>query len=78
MGSYKKLDWSDEDVRCPFYISNDRAKRSICCEGFGNGIDTISRFRSLALRGGHMGRYCAGRFEDCPVYHCTYKNKYWR
>lgn len=76
MGSYKKLGWTDEDVRCPFYISNDRAKRSICCEGYGKGIDTISRFRSFALKNSHMGRLCAGYFEECPVYQCTYKSKY--
>ena len=68
--------WTDADVLCPFYISDDRAERSINCEGYGKGIDAISRFTSLALKNRHMGCYCAGRFEDCPVYRCTYANKY--
>ena len=76
MGSNKKILWTDADVRCPFYISDDRAARSISCEGYGIGIDAVSRFKSLALKDKHMGRYCVGRFEDCPVYRCTYDCKY--
>ena len=76
MTSNKKILWKDADVRCPFYIAVDRTARSIRCEGFGSGIDTFSRFRSLALEERHMGCYCVGRFEDCPVYRCTYASKY--
>ena len=76
MGSYKKLCWTDADVRCPFYLSDERTARTIRCEGFGAGIDSVSRFRSLELKDRHMGRYCVGRFEDCPVYRCTYDCKY--
>lgn len=76
MRSDRKLGWTDADVRCPFYISDSRDTRSIRCEGYGQGIDAISRFRSLALKDRHMGRYCAGRFESCPVYGCTYACKY--
>ena len=76
MGNYKKICWTEADVRCPFYISDDRAGRSICCEGYGRGIDAVSRFRSLRLKDRHMGCYCAGDFESCPVYRCTYACKY--
>ena len=76
MGSYKKISWTDADVRCPFYISDDRAARSICCEGYSAGVNAVSRFRSLALRDRHMGCYCTGSFEKCPVYRSTYGCKY--
>ncbi len=76
MGNYKKQSWTDADVRCPFYVSDSRSARSICCEGYEKGVDAVSRFRSLTLRDRHMGRYCVGRFEDCPVYRCTYASKY--
>lgn len=76
MGSYKKLSWTDADVLCPFYVSDSRSSRSISCEGYETGVEALSRFRSLALRDRHMGRYCAGRFESCPLYRCTYANKY--
>ena len=76
MGSIKKISWTDADVRCPFYIEDNRAKRSICCEGYSLGVEAVSRFRSLALRDRHMGLYCTGRFEHCPVYNCTYDCKY--
>ena len=76
MGNYKKISWTDADVLCPFYLSDDRAERSICCEGYGKGVDAVSRFHSLTLMDKHMGLYCTGRFERCPVYGCTYGCKY--
>lgn len=76
MKNYKKLKWTDADVRCPFYISDDGNGRSICCEGCIQGVETVSRFRSLALKDKHMGMYCTGRFERCPIYCCTYDRKY--
>ena len=76
MGSSKKICWTDADVRCPFYLSDDRKGRSITCEGYGAGTDTISRFRSLQQKDRHMGVYCVGRFQSCPVYRCTYGCKY--
>ena len=76
MNNVKKILWTDADVRCPFYMFSDRTARKVCCEGYGTGVDMISRFRSLALKDKHMGRYCVGRYEDCPVYRCVYGSKY--
>jgi len=76
MGRNKKLEWTEADILCPFYLSNDREARSIRCEGYGKGVDAVSSFHSLTLRDRHMGLYCTGRFERCPVYGCTYGCKY--
>jgi hypothetical protein len=76
MGINRKQEWTEADVLCPFYISNSRDERSIRCEGYGKGVESVSRFRSLKLRDKHVGLYCAGRFERCPVYRCTYNCKY--
>ena len=76
MGTYKKLGWTDADVRCPFYISDDRETPAICCEGYEDDMEAVSRFHSIAHRDRHMGRYCAAKYEDCPVYRCTYGCKY--
>ena len=76
MADFKKICWTDADVRCPFYISDDRRGRSIRCEGYCDGADMVSRFQSLSRREQHMGRFCVGRYEDCPVYRCIYENKY--
>ncbi len=76
MANYKRITWTDADVRCPFYISDERGGRSIRCEGYGEGVEAVSRFRSLKLKDKHMGLYCTGRFESCPVYGCTYDCKY--
>ena len=76
MGNNKRLVWTDADVRCPFYLSDDKNERSIRCEGYGKGVETVSRFPSALQQDRHMGRYCVGRFETCPVYRCTYGCKY--
>ena len=72
----RKVKWTDADVRCPFYISDNQTGRSICCEGYCAGADVISRFRTLRQKDRHMGVYCVGGFTRCPVYRCTYANKY--
>ncbi len=33
-------------------------------------------FRTLANRDGHMGRFCVGTYERCPVYRSVYQSKY--
>ena len=76
MPNYRKDSWTDADVRCPFYISDDKAACSISCEGFGKGVKTVSRFRSRALKDRHMGACCVGEYEKCPVYRCTYASRY--
>ena len=76
MGKIKKLCWTDADVKCPFYLTDSRPGRSISCEGYEQGADVVSRFRSLAAREKHMGVYCVSRYEACPLYHCIYEGKY--
>ena len=76
MGKIKKLCWTDADVKCPFYVADSRAARSISCEGYALGTDVVSRFRSLAARERHMGVYCVSRYEECPLYRCVYAGKY--
>ena len=72
----KKEFWKDSDVRCPFYLSGDRERRSLRCEGFCEDSYVTSSFKSLAAREKHMGAYCVGRYERCPLYKCTYGAKY--
>ena len=76
MAGYKKIMWGAADVRCPFYVSDDRNTRSISCEGHTDGMELVSRFKSLEKKDRHMGCFCVGRFEKCPVYKCTYEEKY--
>ena len=33
-------------------------------------------FRTLENRDGHMGRFCVGAYERCPVYRSVYQSKY--
>ena len=72
----KKEYWTKADVRCPFYITDDRSACTISCEGYSDHANVTSRFGSLAEREKHMGSYCAGRYERCPMYQCTYGAKY--
>ena len=76
MATYRKESWTDADVRCPLYLAYDQSACSIRCEGFREGVDTISRFRSRVLRDRHMGACCTGDYEKCPVYRCTCESRY--
>ena len=76
MSKYRKECWTDADVRCPFYISDERSARSITCEGCMDETKATMSFRTLANRDGHMGRFCVGAYERCPVYRSVYQSKY--
>lgn len=76
MASYKKLGWTAANVRCPFYIKDSRENKSISCEGHTEGCIEDSRFKNIELKEKHMGCYCVGRYEACPVYKSTYEAKY--
>lgn len=76
MPNYSKICWTDADVKCPFYRADDREQRTISCEGFAAGTDTVSKFGTLRQRDKHMGTYCVEKYESCPVYRCTYECKY--
>ena len=76
MAKFNKECWTDADVRCPFYLADNRSERSIRCEGYSEQAQIISRFKSVEAKDRHMGIYCVGRFEQCPVYGCTYEAKY--
>lgn len=76
MTSYKKICWSEADVKCPFYKKDSREERSISCEGFDQGSTVVTKFKNLGLRENHMGCYCVGRFQLCPIYKSTYDFKY--
>ena len=76
MASKRKLGWEAADVRCPFYKMHSRTERRINCEGCVDRAELISRFANIALMEKHLGQYCAGKYEGCPVYDCVYRAKY--
>ena len=76
MANYRKICWTEADVKCPFYIKDDRQRRSISCEGCEDNCETVVRYRTLAERDRHMGINCVARFMQCPVYKMIYESKY--
>lgn len=60
--------WTAVDVRCPFYLRDD--KRTIECEGFGEGM-IVTLSCSPEKKNKHMGTHCVGPFTRCPVYQNT-------
>ena len=76
MASYRKLSWTEADVKCPFYISDDRKRRSISCEGYTESSETVMKFGTLAVRDRYMGRCCVTKFSECPMYRVIYECKY--
>lgn len=71
--SYKKELWGEAQVRCPFYITHERRKRSIVCEGHASNMETVSRFHAIDGMNRHLGIMCCHHFERCPVYKIAYK-----
>ena len=74
--AYRKELWTEVDVVCPFYVGDDVEHRAVRCEGYCDDGELISRFRTLKAREEHMGNYCTGRYERCPVYSLIYGEKY--
>lgn len=61
----KKEPWVAADVKCPFWITS--TKNSITCEGILPDFkDTISFYRMEQMKK-HMGTYCAGQWQRCPL-----------
>lgn len=76
MANYRKSCWTEADVKCPFYIKDDRSTRSISCEGFSDNSEAVTKFRTLAERDRHMGICCVARYTQCPLYKMVYETKY--
>ena len=74
--SYKKELWTSADVRCPLNKSTDNPKRSISCEGFTDWSKTTTEFSSIPMKNDHMGRFCASKYESCPIYSMVVETKY--
>lgn len=77
MGTYKKLSWTESDVKCPFFISESRETRSVRCEGCFKGMRIQIMFRSIRARDSFMGRHCCtlSGYPGCPYYRLT-RTKY--
>lgn len=58
--------WKAADVVCPFFIGDDN--KSLTCEGFADKVKLRTDFATAAKKDGHMGTYCAGRYEKCMIY----------
>lgn len=67
----RKETWSAADVKCPFFIRDNQ--QEIECEGFGEGMTVVLSYSNLGIKDKHMGTYCAGRFDGCPIYKDTYQ-----
>ena len=76
MAKFNKECWTAADVRCPFYLSDSRAERNLSCEGYGEQAKVTNIFRTVEQKDRHMGLYCVGRFERCPMYRRIYEAKY--
>lgn len=79
MGGYKKIQWSEYEIVCPFFVSKENGTYPfINCEGYKDNMNLVSRFRTIDEREKHVGTYCAYiyRYNRCPVYKLIYNEKY--
>ncbi len=59
-------DYESVDVKCPFYITEDRKK--IFCEGLEKGSRTALEFRGSKFKENVKEKYCNGDYEKCKLY----------
>lgn len=76
MAEFRKICYTEADVKCPFFIKEERHTRAIFCEGFEEKSVTATRFSTLGAREKHMGVHCTARYEDCPLYKTICGHKY--
>lgn len=58
------MDYSDKNVKCPFYKSAE--KRSIKCEGIFSKF-CINSFSDKENMGVHFVKYCCDDYKNCPL-----------
>lgn len=73
MASRRKESYTEVDIKCPFYIDDNRKNRTITCEGYLDNMNITSRFTTLNERDKLMGVYCVCKYEQCPLYQLTNK-----
>lgn len=61
--------WKAADVKCPFYLRD--SSTTLECEGFDEGMIVTLNCRTKEKKNKHMGIYCAGGYDHCPVYNNT-------
>lgn len=69
-GSYNQV-----DVQCPFYKEDDGYK-DIACEGVGDAIKLIQRYRYKSQFTKQMEVFCARHYQKCEVYRILMEMKY--
>lgn len=70
-GSYRKA-----DVRCPFYLHDDWAKKRITCEGILDGSSLALLYRRREDYETQLDVFCCDHYENCEVYRMLMETKY--
>lgn len=58
------MNYSDKNVKCPFYKNTD--KKSIKCEGIFSNF-CINSFSDKEKARVHFTKYCCDDYKKCPV-----------
>ena len=69
-------DWIDADVKCPFYRMQNKGRRTIGCEGIMAHTTVVHRFRRQEAMDGHLARFCAAKYRECPYFKALMRSKY--
>lgn len=69
-------EYKSSDVKCPFFIRED--KYSITCEGClgQNNRTTKFSFRTVADKLFHKRNWCERKYKYCEYYDCIMKARY--
>lgn len=60
--------YSDVNIKCPFYKAANDKKRTLICEGAESGTQIRFSLRQGERYQRYRERYCEGDFESCPYY----------
>lgn len=73
MPSRRKESYTEVDIKCPFYLNDNRKNASITCEGHCDNMDCVSKFTTLKERDKYIGVYCISKYERCPIHNLAMK-----
>ena len=63
-------------IRCPFWRRTNDPAYTVGCEGLIDRSTLLMRFERAEDREIHARAFCAGRYENCELYHAILEARY--
>lgn len=63
-------------AQCPFYLSDDRQRRRIICEGIVDRSTLALTYRQRSDYDTQLGVFCCEHYQKCEIYNMLMAAKY--